>query len=421
MKTKLINDAKKRGIDIEILENYHSGVSINTLNDKLELFQIDDIKKYIIKAIKEDKCVKISIEDIKDSEKILEDLEELFIMQDNKNKNMFSKGNIKSNIKRVKIDYNDVINDLKSLNDLKNTYPLIKSIEASYSYVYFEKSINNQVNDCELECSDYYNSFGVAITLCKDDVNKVLYLSYYEKDYDFLEFKNYLCKKIENTIIKLDSKSVKTGKYNIILTNKVVSNLLFTFSDAFQSKGIYLKTSVLTDKLNKKIFSDKISILEDSPNGLIKMVFDNEGNKKEYQQIVENGVFIKEINDTEYAIKLKKEPTGNAGGINNLYIKPDVNSFADLVEKLSNGIIIDEAFGMHSGIDKKSGNISLQAEGLLVEDGKITKGLGMIILSTNIFEVLSNVTLVGSDNSKENPEVITPSLLLHDITITGKE
>lgn len=421
MKTKLINDAKKRGIDIEILENYHSGVSINTINDKLELFQIDDVKKYVIKAIKNDKCIKISLENLKDTEKIIDALEEIFIAQDNNNKNTFSKGNIKDNINRVEVDYSDVINDLKSLNNLKDTYPVIKSIESSYSYVYFKKDITNILNDCNLECSDYYNSFGVAVTISKDNVNKVLYLSYYEKKYDFLEFKNYLTKKIDNTIIKLDSKSVKTGKYNVILTNKVVSNILSSFIDSFQSKGIILKTSVLTDKLNKKIFSDKINIIEDSPNGLIKMLFDNEGNKKSYQELVKNGVFVKEINDTEYAIKTKKEPTGNAGGINNLYIESGDNSFDTLVKNLSNGIIIDEIFGMHSGIDKKNGNISLQAEGLLIEDGKITKGLSMIILSTNIFEVFSNVTLVGADKTKENPEVTTPSLLLHDIIITGKE
>ena len=45
----------------------------------------------------------------------------------------------------------------------------------------------------------------------------------------------------------------------------------------------------------------------------------------------------------------------------------------------------------------------------------------MIILSTNIFEVFSNVLEVGSDLSNFSLSVRTPSLLLHDITITGKE
>ena len=77
--------------------------------------------------------------------------------------------------------------------------------------------------------------------------------------------------------------------------------------------------------------------------------------------------------------------------------------------------------GLHSGIDVKSGNISVQAEGLLVEDGKITKGLTMIILSTNIFELFTNVVSVGNDLSKNSPSISAPSLLLNNITIAGKE
>ena len=45
----------------------------------------------------------------------------------------------------------------------------------------------------------------------------------------------------------------------------------------------------------------------------------------------------------------------------------------------------------------------------------------MIILQTNIFEVFSNVIEIGNDLSKSSLSVLAPSLLLSDITITGKE
>ena len=83
-----------------------------------------------------------------------------------------------------------------------------------------------------------------------------------------------------------------------------------------------------------------------------------------------------------------------------------------------NGI---EAYGFHAGVDKKTGVISVQAEGILVENGKLTKGLNMIILSTNIFEVFKNVCEVGNDLTKEYLSVTAPSLLLENITIAGKE
>ena len=68
-----------------------------------------------------------------------------------------------------------------------------------------------------------------------------------------------------------------------------------------------------------------------------------------------------------------------------------------MVSKLNNGVIIDDVEGLHAGINHITGDISLQAKGKMVKDGKIVKSLNMIILSTNINELLNNVIEVGSD------------------------
>ena len=382
---KLIEIGKKHNIDIEIFKEKHNSTDISTLNDKIKLFQITNVSKYIIKAIKDNRCVKIVTESIKNSEELINTLEDIFKTSDNKNSNRLCSGNIKNKLRKKEIvDY-------------------------------------SKINSCDMEDETYFNAYGAAITVNKDDITRVLYIGYYTKDYDFNEFKEYLLKKLEYLLIKLDSKSVTTNKYKVLLTNNVVESILLTFKDSFQSKNIFLNESVLSGKLNSKIFSEKINIVEDSPKGMLNANFDCEGTLKKCQTLVKNGVFIKEINNIEYAIKLNKEASGNANGVNNLYIECGNKSYEELIKDLENGIIIDEAFGFHSGVDTKTGNISVQAEGLLVENGKVTKGLNMIILSTNIFEVFSNVLEVGSDLSNFSLSVRTPSLLLHDITITGKE
>ena len=419
---KLIELGKKRNIDIEIFKEKNNSTDISTLNNKVKLFQITNVTSYIIKAIKNNRCVKIVTENIKNTDEIINALEEMFSTSDNKNSNRLCSGNIKNKVKsHEKIDYTKVTEDLLSLNELKNKYSCIKTIETEFSHAEIGKLITNELNNCNMEDETYLNSYGASITVEKNNQTRVLYIGFYTKEYNFNEFKEYLLKRIENLLIKIDSISLATNKYKVLLTNNVVESILSTFSTSFQSKGIYLNESVLSDKLNKKIFSDKITIIEDSPNGILNSNFDSEGTLKKKQVLVDKGIFVKEINNIEYAMKLENDATGNANGVNNLYIEKGNKSFDDLVKELDNGVIIDEAYGFHAGVDKKTGNISVQAEGLLVQNGKITKGLNMIILSTNFFEVFTNVIEVGSDLSKFSLSVNAPSLLLDNITIAGKE
>lgn len=410
------------GIDIEIFKEKNNSTDISTLNDKVKLFQITNVDTYVIKAIKDNRCVKLVTESIKSPKEIVLSLVEIFNTSDNKNSNRLCSGNVKNKLKKDEvIDYQMVKKDLVSLNNLKKDYPCIKAVETEFSHVLCGNYITNQVNNCDMENEAFFNSYGASITVEDNNLTRVLYVSFYTKEYDFNEFRDYLISKLDTLLIKLNSTSVKTDKYKVLLTNNVVESILATFANSFQSKGIMLNESVFVGKLNKKIFSDKISIVEDSPNGVYNTNFDREGVIKVKQVLVKDGVFVKEINNVEYAIKTGKDATGNADGVNNLYIECGNKSFDELIKDLDNGIIIDEAVGFHSGVDKKTGNISVQAEGLYVKSGKITKGLNMIILQTNIFEVFSNVIEVGNDLSKSSLSVLAPSLLLSDITITGKE
>ena len=83
-------------------------------------------------------------------------------------------------------------------------------------------------------------------------------------------------------------------------------------------------------------------------------------------------------------------------------------------------LILHNIEGTHAGINEVTGDISLQAEGYLVENGKIVKALNMIILSTSIFELFSNVLEVGSDLREFNPYFAAPSILADNITISGE-
>ena len=119
------------------------------------------------------------------------------------------------------------------------------------------------------------------------------------------------------------------------------------------------------------------------------------------------------------SLKLNMSPTGNAGGTSNMYIVPGDKSYDELVKELDNGIIISECHSLHAGINYQTGDISLQSDGFLVENGKIVRALDMIILQTNFFDIFSNVIKVGNDLKEFSRAGSGVSLLLENITISG--
>ena len=418
MKNKLIASAKEKDILVEITMERCKRTSINALNGKLKLFQTDDISSYIIKAIKDGKCIKIALESLNEPERIIANLLKIFSLTDNDNENRFCQGNECFTEEAEVIDFSNVRKDVLALDKIKDKYKEIENIEDGYTNYKEEKQIDNE--SCALKESTYYNEYYATVTLAKDDTKRVIYISYYTKCYDMESFINYILEKIDVGLLKLDSESVKTDKYKIILTGNAVASILTAFLPSFMSKNIFLQESILTNKIGEKVFSDKISIVEEPKKGIRSVAFDNEGTLKKNQVIVENGKFIKKLNNLEYALKLDEEPTGNAGSINNLYIMPGKKTFDELLKDLDNGIVIDELYGLHSGINLLSGNISLQAEGMFVKDGKMIKGLNMVILTTNFLELFNNVVEVGSSIRPVSLSVLAPDLLIDNIVVTGK-
>ena len=420
MVKKLIDLAKKANMALEVCSKKEYSAQIEVLNSNLKNFYVASTTRYQIKAIKDGKCCFFTTEDLSNPDYIIKELDKAFLLSDNDNINRLSNNSYELRKESfIKPDFKKVKEDLLSLDGLREEYPYIKNIEASYAYNYMDINIENANNF--MEDSNYNNYIMVSVSGVKDNVVKSDYISIYIKYYDFETIKNKVRELVQYIAAKFAETSISTNKYNVLLKNNVVKDILTTFIPAFSTRNINMKLSFLTDKLNQKVFSDKISIVEEPLNAefVSTRAFDDEGTLTYNKEYVLNGVFKKTYNSLEYALKNKEKPTGNSYGVRNFHLVAGNKSYTQLINTMENGIIINRIEGMHSGINTRSGDISLQATGLLVENGVVTKPLSMIILQSNIIEILNNVIEVGNDLEEFNSIIASPSLLLHDITICG--
>jgi len=420
----LFENASKRGLPLEVSKTRIKTSAIKMFESNLENYEVSDINTYNVKAKINNKLVSANFDNLSNSEFILDTLEKNAAMIDDRSDESFStvEERIDGISEPTEIDLNKVIEDFKALYALKETYKCIDTIALTFFKEYVVRELSNS-NGVRLKDSNCINEFGLEMSINNNGTIQSGYFSFLSKEYNILTFKKKIIETIEDTITKAESKSCRSNKYNVLLKNECVFDILDTLSGMFEAEIIKKGISPLNDSFKKSVFSKKITIVEDpnNDNYIGKRLFDNEGTLTYYKKIVEDGVFSCKLYNNKFASKDNTKSTGNSYGVRNMYIVPGEKTFDDLMKQMEFGILIDNVEGLHAGINKTTGNISLQAEGYLIENGKKSKPLNMIVLSTNIFELLNNVIEIGNDLEFFSITGGAPSLLLENIAVAGKE
>lgn len=221
----------------------------------------------------------------------------------------------------------------------------------------------------------------------------------------------------KKVISRLGAKSISTRKCPIILTPELSVGLFSSFLSAINGNNIYKKNSFLRDFINKKVFSDHISISE-QPNvkeGLGSRPFDSEGVITSDKLIVEGGVLNTYLLDTYSASQLSLKSTGNSG-YSNILIDSTKPMMSNLIESIDNGILVTELMG--SGANMLTGDYSRGAFGYLIENGKISYPVTNFTIASNMIEMFKNIEEIGNDYYL-NSKIKCGSLMINDMTIGG--
>ena len=233
----------------------------------------------------------------------------------------------------------------------------------------------------------------------------------------------------------LDATSVPSGKYEVILQNEVMSDLLGNLITNFYAEYVQKGLSILKDKLGKEVASSIITIKDDAKfkHNLGNSIFDFEGISTQNKIIIENGILKNYLYNLKTAQKDEVESTGNGFKSSvksyvvtsaiNFYIEPLKNSYDNMVKEMTKGLIITEISGLHSGINSVSCDFSLSASGFYVEEGKVIHSVEQITIAGNFFDMLKDVIDVGNDLEFDYPSgngtFGSPSIKVKSLDVAG--
>ncbi|MCG8570507.1 MAG: TldD/PmbA family protein [Spirochaetes bacterium] len=250
-----------------------------------------------------------------------------------------------------------------------------------------------------------------------------------------LDYQKIVAKAVEEALSKLNAAEIQSCSCPAVFCEGVASDLFAVFfnnNSPFYAENVQLNVSKLKGKLNTKIASDQLTIIDDPlAVGIQRRVFDDEGVNCQKMTIIEQGI----LNNFYYNLYSAKKDTvqstghgmrGNhrgsvSTGATNVYLENGNLEESELIKEVDKGILVTEVEGLHAGVNQISGDISAGAKGFMIEKGKKTYGVKNFTLSINFFDLLNRIVLIGNNRRNDGfSHFQSPSILIEKVDFSGK-
>lgn len=205
-----------------------------------------------------------------------------------------------------------------------------------------------------------------------------------------------------------DPIDISPGEYDVVLEPSAVAEMMDFFSYLGPNARVfYEQASYLRDKLGKRIFSPKLTIIDDplDERGM-PMAFDYEGVPKQKTILIEEGVPKAIVYDSYYANKYKKKNTGHALAAPNtegpmpghLVFKPGKKTTCELIKTVKKGILVSRFWYVRMLHHYQMNITGMTRDGtFLIENGKIIAPVKNLRFTQSIPAVLKNIVGVSKD------------------------
>lgn len=419
-----LKKAKEKNItNIQVTEKHNIEGLVELIDGEIDTFNESNNISYNIKAEINGKTYKVSTNYLDD------EIIDLIIMKskvtDTKYEDEYlEKREVIKKNKPINIDISNEIKKLKELSKLKNNYKEIIKLTTYYVEFYTNTRIINS-NGVDISTDTHQCHFYVEALAKNNNDFTTFTKDILKTNKEDIDFEELIKDTMEKAIIQSKKETLETKKYNIILESNTASNIIKHIITMISGESIRNKVSCLENKLDKKIFSNKLTIIEDPTNKEYPgfRLFDDEGTITKKKTIIDKGVLKNYLYNIKEAKIKNIESTANGYGeisTKNMYVKEGNKSIEELFKDMKDGIYITDYMGSsNDSINTVNGDISLQIFGFIIKDGKITSGIEPCIMTTTIFELLSNIETIGNDLVFTNTACAAPSILIKDISIAS--
>ena len=225
---------------------------------------------------------------------------------------------------------------------------------------------------------------------------------------------------------------LKSKRMPVVFTpSGVASALIPPLMAAFNGKIVLEGASPIGNRTGEPVFDRKLSLRDDPTIDYRpeSRPADDEGVPSRCTPLVKEGEIANFIYDLQTAALARTQSTGNgtrnSGGLlapapTAFILTPGNTTFEEMVNDVKEGLVIEYLMGAAQGnilSGDFSGNVLL---GYKIESGRIIGRVKDTMVSGNVYQLLKEITAVGSDAKWEGGSINTPSFYCPGVSVAVK-
>jgi PmbA protein len=229
----------------------------------------------------------------------------------------------------------------------------------------------------------------------------------------------------------LGARKPPNERLTVVLDPWVTAQFLGILGWTLGGDAVLKGRSFFADRLGDEVASPVLTLVDDPTDirAYSATDTDGEGLATRRNVLVEDGVLRMFVHNAYTGRRAGTTSTGSAvrGGFKStpgvgtqaLSLRPGTASQAELIAGVTDGVLVQDVTGLHSGVNPVSGDFSTGAEGLRIRGGEIAEPVREFTVASTLQKMLRDVVAVGGDVDWLPMSASGVTLVIDDLTVSG--
>jgi PmbA protein len=251
------------------------------------------------------------------------------------------------------------------------------------------------------------------------------------RDPEVLDLDKAALEAVERATRLLGATKPATRRVTVVLDPYVTAQFLGIIGGTLNGDSVVKGRSLFAQRIGEQVATPLLTLVDDPTNPLAFTAtdIDGEGLAARRNALIEQGVLETFVQSSYSARRMGVSTTGNGirGGFGSvpsagclaLQILPGERAQRDIIADISDGILIQQVQGLHSGVNPVSGDFSTGAAGLVIRNGQVAEPVREFTIASTLQRMLLDIAEVGGDLEWLPMRATGVSLVIHDVTVSG--